>query len=82
MKIGIIGSGNVGKTLARRLAELAHQVSIANSRGPATLAVIASETDATAVSLEETTHGQDVVIIAIPSKGIARLPQIVRPCFT
>ncbi len=35
MDIGIIGSGNIGSTLARHLTALGHQVLIANSRGPA-----------------------------------------------
>jgi predicted dinucleotide-binding enzyme len=39
MDIGIIGSGHIGSTLARHLAALGHQVSIANSRGPASLVV-------------------------------------------
>jgi hypothetical protein len=34
MKIGIIGAGNIGGTLARRLVSLGHEVVIANSRGP------------------------------------------------
>ena len=38
MRIGIIGAGNIGGTLARRLTQLGHEVSIANSRGPDTLA--------------------------------------------
>ena len=38
MKIGIIGAGQIGGTLTRRLTALGHQVSVANSRGPETLA--------------------------------------------
>ena len=37
MKIGIIGAGQIGGTLTRRLAELGHKVFVANSRGPETL---------------------------------------------
>jgi predicted dinucleotide-binding enzyme len=37
MNIGIIGAGMIGETLARRLAQLGHQIAIANSRGPQTL---------------------------------------------
>ena len=47
MDIGIIGSGNIGSTLARHLTALGHQVAIANSRGPASLATVAAETGAT-----------------------------------
>jgi predicted dinucleotide-binding enzyme len=53
MKIGIIGTGNIGGTLARHLARLGHDVSIANSRGPETLARLAAETGATAVTVPQ-----------------------------
>jgi predicted dinucleotide-binding enzyme len=33
MKIGIIGAGHIGGTLARKLTKLGHTVSLANSRG-------------------------------------------------
>ena len=51
MRIGFIGAGNIGGTLARRLAKLGHQVSIANSRGPESLTALAAETGATPVSV-------------------------------
>ena len=37
MKIGIIGAGQIGGTLTRRLTALGHEVLVANSRGPETL---------------------------------------------
>ena len=46
MKIGIIGAGLIGGTLARRLTALGHEVVIANSRGPETLREFAAETGA------------------------------------
>jgi hypothetical protein len=42
MRIGIIGAGNIGGTLTRRLTALGHQVAVANSRGPETLASLAA----------------------------------------
>lgn len=33
MKIGIIGVGNIGSTLARKLAAAGHQITVANSKG-------------------------------------------------
>jgi predicted dinucleotide-binding enzyme len=75
MKIGIIGAGNIGGTLARRLSQLGHQVTIANSRGPESLAAIAKETGARAATVEEAARSGDVVITSIPLKGIARLPK-------
>jgi predicted dinucleotide-binding enzyme len=38
MKIGIVGAGHIGGTLTRRLTALGHEVSVANSRDPQTLA--------------------------------------------
>ena len=42
MKIGIIGAGNIGSTLTRRFTALGHEVSVANSRDPETLADLRS----------------------------------------
>jgi predicted dinucleotide-binding enzyme len=75
MKIGIIGAGNIGGTLARRLTALGHQVSIANSRGPETLGALATEIGAKAVTVEEAARAGDVVIVSIPVGNIARLPK-------
>ena len=75
MKIGIIGAGNIGGTLARRLAPLGHQVSVANSRGPESLAAFARESGARAVTVEEAARAGDVVIVSIPLKNISRLPR-------
>jgi 8-hydroxy-5-deazaflavin:NADPH oxidoreductase len=74
MKIGIIGAGQIGGTLARRLTMLGHEVSIANSRGPETLADLARETGAKPVTVEEAARAGEVVIVTIPMKNIPRLP--------
>src|SRR3954469_2085178 len=74
MKIGIIGAGQIGGTLVRRLRQLGHEVSIANSRGPASLAGLAKETGARPVTVEEAARSGDVVIVTIPMKSIPRLP--------
>ncbi len=74
MKIGIIGAGNIGGTLTRRLAALGHDVSVANSRGPETLADLSRETGARAVHAHEAARAADVVIVTIPEKNIPRLP--------
>ena len=74
MDIGVIGSGNIGSTLARQLTALGHQVSIANSRGPASLAALAAETGATAATVEQAARAQDVVIVAVPEKAVPQLP--------
>ena len=77
MDIGIIGSGNIGGALARRLTALGHRVSIANSRGPASLAALAAETGATVATAEQAARARDVVIIAIPEAAVPQLPREV-----
>ena len=74
MKIGIIGAGMIGGTLARRLAQLGHDVAIANSRGPATLTALASEVGARAVTAAEAARSGEIVIVTIPQKAVNDLP--------
>jgi 8-hydroxy-5-deazaflavin:NADPH oxidoreductase len=74
MKIGIIGAGNIGATLTRRLAALGHQVSVANSRGPETLRELAEQTGASAVSVTEAARDKDLVVVTIPEKNVPDLP--------
>ncbi len=74
MQIGIIGSGNIGSTLAGYLTTIGHQVSIANSRGPESLAEVAAKTGAAPVTVDEAAGAKNLVIIAIPVKAITSLP--------
>jgi 8-hydroxy-5-deazaflavin:NADPH oxidoreductase len=74
MKIGIIGAGNIGGTLARRFRKLNHEVQIANSRGPESLATLVKETGARPLTVNDAVKGVDLVIIAIPVKSIEQLP--------
>jgi predicted dinucleotide-binding enzyme len=75
MKIGIIGAGNIGGNLTRRLTALGHDVSVANSRGPQTLTDLAEETGATAVPAEEAARGAELVVITVPLKAVPDLPK-------
>lgn len=74
MEIGIIGTGNIGSTLAGYLTKLGHQVAIANSRGPETLTEIAAKTGAMPVAVEVAANAKDFVFIAIPQKAMIKLP--------
>jgi predicted dinucleotide-binding enzyme len=65
----------MGGILARHLARLGHQVSIANSRGPESLIVLAAEIGATPVSVVDAANAGEVVIIAIPTKAVVDLPR-------
>ncbi|HEX5423867.1 MAG TPA: NAD(P)-binding domain-containing protein [Bryobacteraceae bacterium] len=75
MKIGIIGAGQIGETLTRRLAALGHDVSVANSRGPETLASLARETGAKAVTVRDAARAGELVIVTIPEGKIPNLPK-------
>ncbi|MGW4561820.1 NADPH-dependent F420 reductase [Streptomyces sp. NPDC004561] len=74
MKIGIIGAGNIGGNLTRRLTALGHDVSVANSRGPETLRELAEETGATPVRAEDAAKGVQVVVVTVPLKAVPHLP--------
>jgi predicted dinucleotide-binding enzyme len=75
VKIGIIGAGNIGATMTRRLTALGHDVAAANSRGPETLSGLAAETGATAVAATEAVKDAELVIVTIPVKAIPLLPK-------
>jgi predicted dinucleotide-binding enzyme len=74
MKIGIIGAGQIGGTLTRRLRSLGHAIFVANSRGPETLAALAAETGATPVTVREAARSGELVVVTIPEKNIPKLP--------
>ncbi|MBB3229114.1 hypothetical protein FHW69_003766 [Luteibacter sp. Sphag1AF] len=74
MKIGIIGAGNIGATLTRRLRALGHEVSVANSRGPETLQALADETGARAVTAREAAAAGEIVVLTIPQARVPDLP--------
>jgi len=66
MKIAIIGAGNIGATLARKLAASGNEVKLANSKGPDTIRDLARDVGATAVSKEEAVQGVEAIVLSIP----------------
>jgi predicted dinucleotide-binding enzyme len=76
MRIGIIGSGNIGATTARLFAEAGHEVTIANSRGPESLAELVGDLgpNARAGTVDDAARASDVVLIAIPLRAYPDLP--------
>jgi 8-hydroxy-5-deazaflavin:NADPH oxidoreductase len=73
MKIGILGVGHIGKTLAVKLSAAGHEVQVANSRGPETIDTDVLATGAEAVTAEQAVLDKDVIIISIP---LNRIPAI------
>jgi predicted dinucleotide-binding enzyme len=77
MKIGIIGSGNIGATLANLFAKVGHQVRISNSRGPVSLKALVksiSSNNVTAATPEAAVRFAQVVLLAIPWRTRHELP--------
>lgn len=66
MNIGIIGAGNIGATLARKLSGCGHTIKLANSKGPESIQDLATSIGVAAVTKEEAVVSVDVVILSIP----------------
>lgn len=73
-RIGIIGAGPLGESLATLSVQAGHRVQLANSRGPATLSSFAARTGACATDLSKVGAEVDVLVLAIPMHRIADLP--------
>lgn len=65
LKVGILGAGNIGTTLARKLAQAGHDVKVTNSRGPENIAAEALEFGALAVTSAEAVQNVEVIILSI-----------------
>ncbi|BAL88356.1 putative F420-dependent NADP oxidoreductase [Actinoplanes missouriensis 431] len=78
MNIAVIGAGNIGSQLARRLAGANHDVILANSRGPESLKDLAEELGARAATVADAVAAAEVVVLSIPFVAIPELGQILR----
>jgi predicted dinucleotide-binding enzyme len=74
MKIGIIGAGEMGSCLASKFSKLGHSVSMANSRGPASLQQHAAQLGAKAVTVEEAIADKNMIVISVHQKHVQDLP--------
>jgi predicted dinucleotide-binding enzyme len=77
MKIGILGTGSIGKTLARKLAVAGHDVKVANSRGPDSIEAEVLEHGARAVTAEEALANVEVAIISIPLNAMTKIRHLI-----
>ncbi len=75
MKIGILGIGNIGGTLARKLSAAGHEVRVANSKGAEAVRSFAQEIGATPVDARGAVEGAELVILSIPFPAVAKLPK-------
>jgi 8-hydroxy-5-deazaflavin:NADPH oxidoreductase len=76
MKIGIVGAGQIGGTLATLFTRAGHEVALANSRGPETLAGTIAELGprAHAGTVSDAAGFGDLVVVAVPQKEYSSLP--------
>lgn len=82
MKIGILGTGNIGKTLVLKLSAAGHDVKVANSRGPDTIGADILTNGARAVTAVDAVADVDVVILSTQLGAIPKIAPLfsdVRP---
>lgn len=77
MRIGILGVGHIGKTLALKLSAAAHDVRVANSRGPETILPDVLAFGARAVPTAEAVCDVEVVIISIPLNRLSAIAPFI-----
>ena len=74
MKIAVIGTGNIGGTIARKLRAAGHDIRVANSGGITAVEQFAHEIGATASDVQTIINGVEIIILAIPLAAISALP--------
>ncbi|MFI6168383.1 NADPH-dependent F420 reductase [Nocardia sp. NPDC051052] len=74
--IGLIGSGNIGSTVARLAIVAGLDVVLSNSRGPETLADLVAELGprARAATAEEAAAAGDIVVVTVPLRNYRQVP--------
>src|SRR5260221_2219433 len=75
MKIGVIGPGDIGEVIVRKLRDADYPVTMANSSGPESLRGLAAKTRAIPVLVEQVVQDVDILFIVVPQKAIPRLPK-------
>lgn len=73
---GIIGAGNIGSAVAQAVIDLGHDVVIANSRNPETLAGLIDQLgpSARAATAVEAAEAADVAVVTVPLTAIDTMP--------
>jgi predicted dinucleotide-binding enzyme len=74
--VGLIGSGNIGITVAQLAIEAGHQVVLSNSRGPETLTDTVARLGprAAAATSEQAAAAGDIIVVTVPVKAFPNLP--------
>jgi 8-hydroxy-5-deazaflavin:NADPH oxidoreductase len=74
--LGLIGSGNIGSTVARLAVAAGHDVVLSNSRGPETLTDLVAQLGprARAATAAEAAAAGDIVVVTVPLKAYREVP--------
>lgn len=75
MKIGVIGTGAIGGTIAKKLVVAGHKVKVYNTGEHDSLKKRAQELGASPSTINGILNEVDVVIVSIPTKAIPDLPK-------
>jgi len=75
MQIGILGAGQVGLAVGRRMIDAGHHVKLSSARGPDALAPVAQGIGAEAASMTEAA-AQELVMLALPWPAV---PDVLDP---
>ncbi|MBT2187875.1 NADPH-dependent F420 reductase [Sphingobium nicotianae] len=73
MKIGIVGAGMLGATLARRCTAAGHAVKLANARGPDSIRDLVEGMGTRAVTVAEAVADVDIIVVSIPQGAVETL---------
>lgn len=76
MRIGMVGAGNIGSTLARHFVRVSHEVAVSNSRGPETLEVLVRELGdrARAMSAADAARFGEIGVVSVPFGKYRNIP--------
>ncbi|MFF5178374.1 NADPH-dependent F420 reductase [Micromonospora sp. NPDC000316] len=74
--VGLIGSGNIGGTVARLAVAAGYDVVLSNSRGPETLTALVDElgSHASAGTAQDAAQAGDLVVVSVPLKAYRAVP--------
>jgi 8-hydroxy-5-deazaflavin:NADPH oxidoreductase len=78
--IGLIGSGNIGSTVARLAVDAGDDVVLSNSRGPETLSDVVESLGPRALSMAraataaEAAEAADIAVVTLPLKNYRQVP--------
>jgi predicted dinucleotide-binding enzyme len=74
MKIGIIGTGALGGTIAKKLAAVGHEVKVTNAGPMDALTKTAAQLGVAAASIKDVVRDVEIIFVSIPTNAIPHLP--------